>query len=492
MTPAVARHSPSEWIFRPNRRRPEHELTNFQTWVYNQVEVKRKRVVVPVAARRSGKSVIARLLAILAGLDARPGDVGYMAPTLEQARRLFWRPLMEDLKDPAARQFVVGRPNNQRMTLEFVTGTRLYVYSAEAHERVRGDGFKRFVTDETGDPLYTDEVFDDTIWPALGTERGQLVEIGTPKGRGRFYREWRKGQRSTPEKDRDLENYATCQVTALQAGIVPPDEIERMRRDRPKRSFQQEYEARFNAPLGLIYDEWNEARHVVPPERVPRLDSFDEIIVGVDWGIAKRGAMIVFGVDHVFVPGDDEFGDCYQPRLWAVEEHSTHGLAYNDAGWWKTARQIQRTWRPTRWYCDPAGGKHDEDEARAAGLLRQLADALGDVDNRTLVVPADNRVGPGISAVQQFLHFDDYLKEPPRFFVSDQCKHLVDEFGKYSWATGRGRKADDDDGDTYEERPLKINDHALDATRYATFSHFFGKKRAAVGRNDAGHEDRGG
>jgi hypothetical protein len=472
MTSALVRPAaPSEWIFRPNRRRPELRLTDFQSWVYTQVRVKKKRVVVPVAARRSGKSVIARLLTILAGLDDRPGDVGYMAPTLEQARRLFWRPLLEDLKDPAARQFIVGRPNSQRMTLEFITGTRLYVYSAEAHERVRGDGFKQFITDETGDPLYTDTVFDDTIWPALGTERGQLVEIGTPKGRGRFYREWRKGQRSTPEKDRDRD-YASCQVTALQAGIVPADEVERARRTRPKRSFQQEYEARFNAPLGLIYDEWNEARHVVPATTLPRLDEFDEIVVCKDWGVAKRGALLVLGIDHVHVPGDDEFDETFMPRVWVLEEHSTHGLAYTDAGWWKIARDVQRRFRPTVWYPDPAGGKHEADEARAAGLLLQLANVLAEVDNRVLVVPADNQVGPGISAVQQFLHYDDGLNEPPRLFVADTCKYLPDELGKYSWANSRGVAArGDDDGDAYEERPRKVNDHCIAAGSLVATEH---------------------
>lgn len=487
---ALARSaSPSEWIFRPNRRRPELELTNFQTWVYNQVEVRRKRVVVPVAARRSGKSVIARLLAILAGLDSRPGDVGYMAPTLEQARRLFWRPLMDDLRDPAARQFVVGRPNSQRMTLEFVTGTRLYVYSAEAHERVRGDGFKRFITDETGDPLFTDEVFDETLDAALGADRGQLIQIGTPKGRGRFYREWRKGQRTSKEYDAE---YASCQVTALQAGIIPSDVVERARRTKPKRSFQQEYEARFNAPLGLIYDEWNETRHVVPAHAMPERDEFDEIIVGKDWGLAKRGALLVMGVDHVTVPGDDEYEEAFMPRVRVLEEHSFSGVPYTDAGWWKIARDVQRRWRPSYWYPDPAGGQHDENEARAAGLLRQLADALEEVDNRVLVIPADNRVGPGISAVQSFVHYDDVLGEPPRFFVADSCKYLIDEMGKYSWANARGRGENtEDSGDAYEEKPRKVNDHAVDAARYALFSHFFKKNRRAVGgRNDVGFDDR--
>lgn len=477
------------WVFRPDRRAPSNQLTEFQSWVYNRAEVDKKRVVVPVAARRSGKSVIARLLAILGGLDPGPGDVGYMAPTLEQARRLFWRPLMADLQDPAARQFVLGRPDKQRMSVEFVTGTRLYVFSAEAHERVRGGGFKRFITDESDDPLFSQEIFDDTIWPALGEHRGQLVQVGTPKGRGRLYREWKKGARSTPAKDRD-HDYASCQVTALQAGIIPVSEIERARRTRPKRSFQQEYEARFNAPLGLIYDEWNETRHVV--SRAPSLDEFDEIICCKDWGVAKRGSLLVLGIDHVELPANDDFDDCVLPRVWVLEEHSGHGIPYTDNGWWKTARQVQRTYRPSTWYCDPSGGTDDESEAKAAGLLRQLADALSSVDNRELVRPADNRVGPGISAVQGFVHYDDVLDEPPRLFVLNSCKHLLDEFGKYQWAgTPSARRGDGDDGDAYEERPRKVNDHSLDSLRYGIFSHFFGNKRRVVkGRNDAGFDDR--
>ena len=121
----------------------------------------------------------------MACLDDKPGDVGYMAPTLGQAKRLLWRPLLRDLRDPAAASFIEGRPNSGELTVEFRTGTRLYLYSAEAYERVRGDGFKLFITDETDDPLFTDEVFDEAIYPALSDNLGSLVQLGTPKGRGR-------------------------------------------------------------------------------------------------------------------------------------------------------------------------------------------------------------------------------------------------------------------------------------------------------------------
>ncbi|MGK3981326.1 hypothetical protein WMF38_57545 [Sorangium sp. So ce118] len=463
------------WNFKPAPRRPGTRLTWFQSWIITNPA----RYVVGVAARRSGKTVCARALAIMAGLDSGPGDVGYMAPTLGQAKRLLWRPLMQDLRDPAAAKFIEGKPNGSELTIEFKTGVRLYIYSAEAYERVRGTGFKLFITDESDDPLFTDEVFDESIGPALSDNMGRLVQIGTPKGRGRLFREYRKGLEG---QHRDPE-YSTIQVSAMEAGIIQKSEILRAKKSRPKRAFEQEYMATFNAPVGLVYDEWNEERHVVDVGQLPR--EFDEYIVGVDWGTANRGVMLVCGVDRVWVNETDDYEGQELARVWVVEEHAEAGVPYTDEGWWKTARQIQRQYRPKRWYCDPAGGSDEATSARAEGYLRQLQNALADVDNTARVVPADNRLSPGISAVQGFIHYDDILKEPPRLFVLDTCRRMIAGLNGYRWATNP--KAED----SYEDRPMKVNDHECDALRYATFTHFYGK-RGRGGRNDAGWQERGG
>ena len=472
------------WTFKPARRRPGSRLTWFQSWLLT----RRRRHMVAVAARRSGKTVGVRALAIAAALDPGPGDVGYMAPTLGQAKRLLWRPLMEDLRDPVARGFVQGKPNGSELFVEFKTGCRIYLYSAEAFERVRGSGFKLFISDETDDPRFTSEVFDDAIWPALADNGGRLVQIGTPRGRGRLYQEFMKGQAASPADVRDPE-YESIQVTAMEAGIIARAEIERARRTRPKRSFAQEYLANFQAPLGLVYDEWNDERHIVGAGKVPKLEDLDEVIVGVDWGTAKRGAMVVLGIDRVWVPPTDEYDGCEMPRVWVLEEHSHAGLAYADRsgdrpGWWGLARQIQQQWRPTRWYCDPAGGSEEETEAEAAGYLLQLQRALRQVDRGATVHAGDNRVQLGISAVQAFLHYDDLFLERARLQVLDSCTLTIGEFQAYRWQSGR-------EENDYEERPVKRNDHCLDAIRYGVYTHFYGGRKAA-GRNDADHESRGG
>lgn len=422
-------------------------------------------------------------------MDDGPGDVGYMAPTLGQAKRIFWRPLMQDLRHPAAKAFLATKPNHSELSVEFKSGTRLYLYSAEAFERVRGDGFKLFLCDETGDPRFTDEVFSEVIRPALSDNLGTLVQVGTPKGRGRFYKEFKKGQRGDRSYD---ETYESIQVTAIEAGLIDPSEIKRARDTLPTRAFRQEYEATFNASIGLVYDEWDERKHIVTAAQLPY--TFDEVIVGVDWGLAHRGAMPVFGIDRVLVPGTDEYEAEEMPRVWLLEDNSETMRPYNNStdpekpGWWTVARRIQREWSPRRWYADPAGSTREANDAQAAGYLTQLQEVLSGVDSRAKVVGADNKVSPGISAVQSFMHSNDLLGEPPRFRVLDTCKSFLREVENYRWATAAGTTEDDDDG--FEDRPIKRGDDVMDAVRYAIFTHFYSKR--AGGRNDVGHEDRGG
>jgi hypothetical protein len=105
---------------------------------------------------------------------------------------------------------------------------------------------------------------------------------------------------------------------------------------------------------------------------------------------------------------------------------------------------------------------------------------------RTKVVPADNRVSPGISAVQSFMHFDDVLGEKPRFFVLNTCKQYIGEVESYRWVANPKTE------DEFEDRPVKHNDHLNDSCRYALHTHFFSKRRGGSRLEAGSHEARGG
>lgn len=390
-----------------------------------------------------------------------------MAPTLGAAKRYLWRPLMLDLIDPVARRLVKS-VNQSDFTIEFVTGTRLTLFSADAYERVRGEGLKGFITDESGDPKFTGEVFDEAVRPALAADKGQLVQLGTPKGKGRFYQDWLKGDPKNPDK---LENYVSCQVTAIEAGIIPREEIETERDQRPARAFRQEYEASFENVGTYIYDEYNEHVHVIRPGQMPA--RFDEIAVGVDWGVAKRGVMLVVGI--VYPKEQDEFGIVDDlPTIYIIEEHSDDHVPYTSSGWWKVAEGIQREWAPNYWIYDPA----QTIDEYASKLKFVLNDWAKQNSNRKppKVMPANNAVRPGISTVQEFLHYSGYRGEriesttysPPHLFIvrgddgPRKCVYLRDMFPKYQWKRLRGA-GDDSEA---EEIPVKKSDHELDCVRY--------------------------
>lgn len=474
------------WQFRPDARRPETKLTRFQSWFYHVTVRRRYRFVNAVAARRSGKTAGIRLLIWNGGLDKRPGDIGYMAPTRGQVKRTIWIPLMRDLQDPAAKH-LVKEIDKSELAIEFVTGTRFYTYSADAPERVRGDGFKLFFTDESDDPKYTQDIFDEAIGPALSKDRGQLVQTGTPKGKGRLFKEWCKGDPRNPKKD---PHSISCQVKAIDAELIPKEEIELAREKRPPRAFRQEYEASFENAGIYIYEEFGYLEHVVRSRELPR--QFDDVVVGVDWGEAKRGVMLVCGIVY---PRKDEDGDDLDdlPTVYVIEEHSHERMQYTRDGWWKIARQIQDDWAPTKWICDPA-----QTLQSYLDKLRYVLEAWAhENDSRRTpkVMQANNAVKPGISTVQEFIHYlgvrkilDSYV--PPHLFVREDgphpCDNLIRTFPKYEWKQVKNRSEEDE----REEVPKKGDEHELDSLRYVLttlFGHIRGHTSKRIDQGVGGN-----
>ena len=87
-----------------------------------------------------------------------------------------------------------------------------------------------------------------------------------------------------------------------------------------------------------------------------------------------------------------------------------------------------------------------------------------------------NDVNVGLIRMKQYLKFDPTRSHPfrrdsrgnpikgsPRLFVTENCQNLITEFGLYRWPdTMKGAL-----NQSEREAPIKANDHALDALRYA-------------------------
>lgn len=85
--------------------------------------------------------------------------------------------------------------------------------------------------------------------------------------------------------------------------------------------------------------------------------------------------------------------------------------------------------------------------------------------NKIAVKEADNAVIDGINLVL------NWLDEGRIHIVEERCKNIIREFNSYIWDEKAQEKG--------EDKPIKQNDHALDALRYLLQTLFPNKKRGA-------------
>jgi PBSX family phage terminase large subunit len=180
------------------------------------------------------------------------------------------------------------------------------------------------------------------------------------------------------------------------------------------RFYEQEVQGKFVGFEGQVYP-WFGDNHLT--DDAP--DSYDEVVFGVDWGHSNPAVVlaVVRAGDTWTVAGE------WHERRCTVADHV------------RAAEDMVDRFGTGPIYCDPAEPANI-DQFKRAGLNARKA---------------ENDVTPGIQHVSAQA---DCLK------VARHCQNLRNEFSQYQYRDGG-------DGD----RPVKKHDHALDALRYALFTH---------------------
>lgn len=188
------------------------------------------------------------------------------------------------------------------------------------------------------------------------------------------------------------------------------------------------------AAEGSIYEEWDEARYVVRHRDIPRIIQL--VALGVDYGDTNPTVGILLGI------GEDS-------RLYALDEwHPGKGAPSQRTSW-------LRKWLDKGTWGDNNSHTYGEvpylfiDPAAGAFKSQLLVDGFSNGYN------ARNEVTEGILLVSSLLATDQLR-------VSERCTMLRDELPGYVWDLKKTEKGKDE--------PLKENDHACDALRYAVLS----------------------
>ncbi|MHA4776060.1 PBSX family phage terminase large subunit [Streptomyces sp. MSC1_001] len=186
---------------------------------------------------------------------------------------------------------------------------------------------------------------------------------------------------------------------------------------------------------GVVYDAFDEKRHVV--DLVPEISHW--MCVGLDYGtVAPFAALLVgIGTDSRLYAASEYRHDSRVARRQLTDAQYSEGLrdwlaSYEHRG----TKGVQPQWV----FVDPS----------AASFMTQLW-----ADGMPGVAKADNTVKDGIRSVSVALG-QNVLS------IHRSCTGLLSEIGSYAWDEKAAAKG--------EDAPLKVNDHSVDALRYALHS----------------------
>lgn len=197
---------------------------------------------------------------------------------------------------------------------------------------------------------------------------------------------------------------------------------------------------------GVIYDMFDPDRHVKTITAFAGLLMDRQPFVSIDYGTQNPTAMLLWqkGTDG---------------RWYCIREYYYSGRTQ---GRQKTDAE----------YADDLGKWLDGTEPRALIVDPSAASFIAELRKRGYhVLKADNDVLDGIRLVGTLLNRD-------RLVFADSCISTIKEFGTYVWddkAAARG-----------EDRPVKTNDHAMDAARYFCSTVIGGKTARIRSKKKAG------
>jgi len=186
---------------------------------------------------------------------------------------------------------------------------------------------------------------------------------------------------------------------------------------------------------GSVYDFFDQGIHVIG--QPPAFAKY--YIAAVDYGTHNPTCFLLLG-----------FNDTVEPKIWVEKEYyfdsKKEGFQKTDAEYADDFYDFLGDIHPKAVYIDPSAASFKVELRRKGSAV--LRDAKNDVDN-------------GIRSVAMRLAVGD-LK------IVYKCQNLIQEIQSYVWDSKKGERG--------EDVPLKKNDHACDALRYALYSHFGERK----------------
>ena len=401
------------------------------------------RFRVPVCGRRFGKSM-------MAGMDMVPRlfmpdkTFWIIGPTYdlgEKEFRVVWDALIVKLQ--LGRDKRIKYSYNRRsgtMYMEFPWKTRLEVRSADHPENLVGESLDHVILSEAA--KHKIETWERFVRPALTDRRGSADFPTTPEGFNWLHSLWQLGQ-SKKYPDFESWKFPSWANSVVYPGGRNDPEIKLLESTTTPEWFMQEIGADFASFVGKIFPEWDEMLHVTDVEFNPDWPNY----MAFDWGYTNPLAAIEFQISP-----DDEI------YIW--REHYKSFTTLNDH-----IAQLKGRSHPEGYHLDLAFGDPADPDA-VETVSRELVPCVSNPK-----VKSDYTWQDGINLIRTFMkpidkgliEVDEYgtpADPQPRYHVDHSCLYTIKEHNNY-------RSKSPIKGQNVPEFGAKIDDHTIDAVRYA-------------------------
>lgn len=372
--------------------------------------------------KRGGKNVLITL-AYCAILEKHPSKIHLIAGVSTSTARLN----ILDCDGYGMLNFFEGRcrlgqyQNRDCLYVQTPAGEKIVLISGGGKDRderlIKGNTYGTAYITEANEchPNFIQEVFDRTI---SSPDRKVFHDLN-PKAPGHWYYDILDFHEK--QQDADLRyGYNYGHFTIADNMSISDEQLRRILKTYDKNSvwYKRDILGQRCIADGLVYPMFTEER-IEPDEERP----YRKYMISIDYGTRNPTAMILWGLcDGVW---------------YGIKEY------YHDS----REKMTQKT--------DP---DYYDDLCKFAGDLRIdhiIIDpsalsfiTLVEKNHRFKVWAADNDVLDGIRHTAQCIS-DGTIR------ICESCENTIKEFGLYSW-----------DEDATEDRPIKENDHAMDAVRY--------------------------
>ena len=410
-----------------------------------------------VWGRRTGKSLGIALYTMLKALDS-PGNYYIIAPTYKQAKSIYWKDILKVLIPDA----IIKKTDEWELYVEFkkvhykletkeILGydidtdhskfdapSTIYLKGADNPDSLRGVKLRGAVLDEFAFFQYANDTWRKIVRPALADQRGWAIFSSTPDGvHNTFFDicEMAKNVSTEPGgKKKWFHSHATMLDNTFLEHRYEEWEDTKMEYERDGKidEWVQEWEAKFTTPASLVYDEFDDEKHVIDPRLIPRNNV--TYCIGMDFGIKDPFAAVFCVIDQ-------------HDNWYIYDEIYLPDLPVDKIG------RVVHEKMGDNYFTRIIG-----DSAAATEIASLRSKQMGEY--RLWVTPSrkgKDSIRGGIRLVKTKMYIRDGTGKP-KLFVGRNCKSTIREFQSYK----RIRDAFGEVSDTPEDK----NNHLMDALRY--------------------------